>query len=117
MAAKKKKTALKTPKTYNTRDAKNRKLTRKDVKAAAERCRNWGRWGPDDEIGTLNFTTAEDVAAASTLVKKGKIISRALYYDQSGPQGAKSNYPPLGRFNPIHLMTRPGTNAYSGILE
>ena len=23
--------------------------------------RNWGRWGPDDELGTLNHITPEDV--------------------------------------------------------
>ncbi|MGQ0751528.1 MAG: cyclase family protein, partial [Betaproteobacteria bacterium] len=32
-------------------------------------------------------------------------------------QGAKSKYPALGRFNPIHLMTRTGTDAYSGVLD
>ena len=105
------------PKVYDTREARNRKLTRKDVQAAAERCRNWGRWGPNDEIGTLNFTTAEDVAAAAQLVKKGKVISLALNYDQHGPQGGKTKYPALGRFNPIHVMTRTGTDAYSGVLD
>jgi len=53
--------APKTPKAIDTREKKNRKLTRNDVRKAAERCKNWGRWGKDDEIGTLNFTTAEDI--------------------------------------------------------
>src|SRR5688572_24182011 len=79
----------KPPKGYDTREARNRKLTRKDVRKAAERCKNWGRWGPDDEIGTLNFTTAEDIAAAAQLVRKGKTISLSLNYDQQGPQGGK----------------------------
>jgi hypothetical protein len=105
------------PKTYDTREARNRKLTRKNVPAAAKRCKNWGRWGADDEIGTLNFTTPEDVAAAAKLVRKGKVMSLALNYDQQGPQGGKTKYPSLGRFNPIHLMTRTGTDAYSGILD
>jgi hypothetical protein len=30
--------------------------------------RNWGRWGPDDEIGTLNYITPEAVARAGRLV-------------------------------------------------
>jgi kynurenine formamidase len=107
----------KAPKGFDTRQAKNRKLTRKDVKKAAKRCSNWGRWGKNDEIGTLNFTTPEDIVAAAKLVRKGKIISLALNYDQHGPQGAKSTYPALGRFNPIHLMTRTGTDAYSGVLD
>ena len=74
-------------KIIDTRDKKNRKLTRKDVKKAANRCKNWGRWGKDDEIGTLNFTTPEDIVAAARLVRKGKVISLALNYDQTGPQG------------------------------
>ena len=101
----------------DTRDRKHRKLTRKDVHKAAQRCRNWGRWGKDDEIGTLNFTTPDDIVAAAQLVRKGKVISLALNYDQHGPQGGKTNYPALGRFNPIHMMTRTGTDAYSGVLD
>jgi kynurenine formamidase len=111
------KAASKAPKVYDTRDARSRKLTRKDVQKAADRCKNWGRWGPDDEIGTLNFTSPENIVAAAQLVKKGKVMSLALNYDQHGPQGAKSKYPALGRFNPIHLMTRTGTDAYSGVLD
>jgi kynurenine formamidase len=101
----------------DTRDKKNRGLTRKDVHKAAKKYRNWGRWGKDDEIGTLNFTTAADIVAAARLVRKGKVISLALNYDERGPQGGKTKYPALGRFNPIHVMTRTGTDAYSGVLD
>jgi kynurenine formamidase len=94
-----------------------RKLTIDDVRAAAERLKNWGRFGPNDEIGTLNYTTPDDIVAAARLVQKGKVISLALPYDSKGPQGAKTNYPSLGRFNPIHLMLRSGTDAYSGVLD
>ena len=44
-------------------------------------------------------------------------MSLALAYDTKGPQGGKTNYPALGRFNPIHVMTRTGTDAYSGVLD
>jgi len=101
----------------DTRDKKNRRLTRKDVHKAAKRYRNWGRWGKGDEIGTLNFTTSADIVAAARLVRKGKVISLALNYDERGPQGGKTKYPALGRFNPIHVMTRTGTDAYSGVLD
>src|SRR6266496_523917 len=93
------------------------KLTREDLAKAAEKYRNWGRWGPDDEIGTLNHVSAEDIVAAARLVRKGKVISLALNFDQHGPQGAKSKYPALGRINPLHVMLRTGTDAYSGVLD
>ena len=94
-----------------------RKLTRDDLRRAAEKYKNWGRWGPQDEIGTLNHTTAQDIVAAARLVRKGKVISLALNFDNHGPQGAKSKYPALGRINPLHTMLRTGTDAYSGVLD
>jgi kynurenine formamidase len=94
-----------------------RKLTRDDLRKAAEKYKNWGRWGPQDEIGTLNHTRPEDIVAAARLVRKGKVISLALNFDQHGPQGAKSKYPALGRINPLHTMLRTGTDAYSGVLD
>ena len=92
------------------------KISREDLRSAAETYKNWGKWGPEDEIGTLNYTTAEDIVAACQLVKKGKVISLALNFDHTGPQGAKSKYPSLGRTNPIHTMLRTGTDAWSGVL-
>src|SRR4029079_8394194 len=97
--------------------AMTRKLNRYDLRAAAEKYKNWGKWGPEDEIGTLNFTHPEDIVAAARLVRKGKVISLALNFDQTGPQGAKSKYPSMGRTNPIHTMLRTGTDAYSGVLD
>ncbi len=94
-----------------------KKVTRQDMREAAEKYKNWGKWGPDDEIGTLNYTSAEDIVAATRLVKKGKVISLALNFDHTGPQGAKSKYPSMGRTNPIHTMLRTGTDAYSGVLD
>src|SRR5438874_4846851 len=94
-----------------------RKLTRQDLRDAAEKYKNWGKWGPNDEIGTLNHTRPEDIVAAARLVKKGKVISLALNFDNNGPQGAKSKYPSMGRINPVHTMLRTGTDAYSGVLD
>jgi kynurenine formamidase len=88
-----------------------------DIHAAAERLKNWGRWGADDQIGTLNYTRPEDIVAAARLVQKGKVFSLALPFDNRGPQGGKTNYPSTGRFNPVHVMLRTGTDAYSGVLD
>ena len=94
-----------------------KKYTRQDLREAAEKYKNWGNWGPNDEIGTLNYTTPEDIVAAARLVRKGKVISLALNFDHTGPQGAKSKYPAMGRINPVHTMLRTGTDAYSGVLD
>ena len=34
---------------------------------------NWGKWGPDDEIGVLNDVTPADVVKAVSLIKTGKV--------------------------------------------
>ena len=91
-----------------------KKYTRQDLRDAAEKYKNWGKWGPNDEIGTLNYTSAEDIVAATRLVKKGKVISLALNFDYNGPQGAKSKYPAMGRINPVHTMLDTGTDAAAG---
>ena len=57
-----------------------RKITRQDMRDAAEKYKNWGKWGPNDEVGTLNYTTPEDIVAATRLVKKGKVISLAACF-------------------------------------
>ncbi|GAA2089190.1 cyclase family protein [Pseudolysinimonas kribbensis] len=72
---------------------------------------NWGRWGDDDELGTLNHVTPEIRARAASLVKSGRPFSLALPFDENGPQRGTFN-----RFNPIHLMTRDGADAIAGTL-
>ena len=39
---------------------------------------NWGRWGKDDELGTLNLITEANRKAASQLVRDGVSVSLAL---------------------------------------
>ena len=38
---------------------------------------NWGRWGPDDELGALNLITPAKRRAAATLVQEGLAVSLA----------------------------------------
>lgn len=38
---------------------------------------NWGRWGPDDELGTLNLITSQTRIAAAKLVTSGVSVSMA----------------------------------------
>jgi len=71
--------------------------------------RNWGRWGPEDELGTVNFITPEVVKRAAGLVRRGKVISCALPFDMNGPQNGA-----FGRVNPLHSMVATGTDHVAG---
>lgn len=77
-----------------------------DFRRAADEVRNWGRWGDDDEVGTLNFITPAKVAEAAGLVKQGKVISVGGDFSSGGPQGAFKF-----RQNPVHVMTVDGGDA------
>jgi|SRR5579875_1611131 kynurenine formamidase len=43
-----------------------------------EKVKNWGRWGPQDELGTLNYITPDTVRAAAALVRSGRQVTMAL---------------------------------------
>ncbi|MGH9193811.1 MAG: cyclase family protein [Acidimicrobiales bacterium] len=66
----------------------------------ARKVNNWGRWGADDELGTLNLITREVVRGASGLVRQGKVFSLAL---PLGPDGPQTGAIP-GRLNPLRTM-------------
>jgi kynurenine formamidase len=74
-----------------------------DFRRAARDVSNWGRWGADDELGTLNFITADKVAQAASLVRHGKVFPLGVDFGASGPQGAFEF-----RHNPVHIMTVDG---------
>jgi kynurenine formamidase len=55
-----------------------------------EACKNWGRWGPDDERGALNYIIPEHVRAASALVRSGRTVSCGWPLDtKAGPDNPK----------------------------
>jgi kynurenine formamidase len=65
--------------------------------------RNWGRWGAQDEIGTLNYITPDRIAAAARLVTAGTVFALGIPLQRQGPQSGTR-----ARFNPIHTMFRDG---------
>ena len=36
---------------------------------------NWGKWGADDEVGSLNYLGTEQVLAAAKLIRSGKVFT------------------------------------------
>ena len=77
-----------------------------DFRRVAREVSNWGRWGDADELGTLNFITADKVAQGASLVRHGKVFPLGVDFGASGPQGAFEF-----RHNPVHVMTVDGGDA------
>ena len=51
--------------------------TVEEYRAYRERFSNWGRWGQEDQLGTLNFITDETRRSAAALVREGRSVSLA----------------------------------------
>ena len=88
----------------------NIKVGKQAIAEATEKLKNWGRWGKDDHIGTLNHVTPEDIVKAARLIRTGKVFALGIPLDSNGPQTGLFG----GRFNPIHQMLATGTDAIAG---
>ena len=53
------------------------KVTKSDIEAMMKSLSNWGRWGADDELGTLNLITPAKRKQAAALVRDGVTVSLA----------------------------------------
>lgn len=82
------------------------------VREAGAKFRNWGKWGPDDEVGTLNYVTPETIRTSARMVRRGVTFSLAIRLDSTGPQ---INQP--RRFNPIHRMILTGPDFTTGAFK
>ena len=60
------------------KSTKSRKkgLTKADVLRKCKQLSNWGKWGPKDELGVLNYITQEDIVNAASLIKRGKVFTK-----------------------------------------
>ena len=70
-------------------DAYPRNLTREDVDRWMTEFSNWGKWGNDDQAGTINLITPAKRKAAAALVREGISVSMSLDADlpKEGPTG------------------------------
>jgi len=71
-----------------------------EFRALAERVCNWGRWGADDEIGTLNLVTDAVRLAARDCIRSGRACSLAMPLSEASPQTGLMH----GRINPLRTM-------------
>jgi kynurenine formamidase len=67
------------------------------VRAIAADVSNWGRWGDDDERGTVNLIDAAAVRRGAEAVVDGTALPLSLPMDAGGPRlvGQPSRLPPL----------------------
>jgi len=73
-----------------------------ELEEIAARINNWGRWGDDDQLGTLNLVTPPVRRAAAACVRTGHAFPLALPLSGDGVQ---TGLVP-GRFNPIRTMVQ-----------
>ena len=62
---------------------------------------NWGRWGDDDLLGTLNLITPEKRMQAASLVREGVSVSCSRQIPYPGPMA-------MGAANPLINMVQTG---------
>lgn len=71
----------------------------KHFEELADRVRNWGRWGPEDQKGTLNHIDDQALLRASGSVQSGKLFHLGLDFGADGPQSGSP------RANPQKYVT------------
>jgi kynurenine formamidase len=71
-----------------------------NIKELAAKVSNWGRWGDDDQRGTLNFITPDAVQRGAAAVRRGVTFSLSIPMNADGPQTGAIP----GRINPEHTM-------------
>ena len=83
-----------------------------ELQELAAEVSNWGRWGDDDELGTLNLIDDAAVARGLAAARTGARIPLAIRLDANGPQ--LGTIP--GRINPLHAMVAINT-PYTGDVD
>ncbi len=93
----------------NNPDMLDRNDPEGEISRRGKAYRNWGRWGEDDVLGTLNFIDAAKRKQAAALVQDGDVTSLSQPFDMNGPQKGWRR-----RTNPVHTMLDTGTDAERG---
>ena len=73
-----------------------------ELRELSARVSNWGRWGADDQRGTLNLIDAAAVQRGAACVRRGATFSLSIPMHVTGPQTDGPGAP--GRLNPTLRM-------------
>lgn len=88
-------------------------VTQADIERWKRELTNWRRWGPDDEIGTLNLITPEKRGQAAALVRDG--ISVSLARDAETEEAVDNPRP--YRVTPLGITADEIRIAYHGFIH
>jgi kynurenine formamidase len=66
---------------------------------------NWGKWGPNDERGTLNYISPDHVQKAASLVRSGRTVSLAIPINKVA--GPDNPHPPIHHITHNHDIDIP----------
>ena len=86
--------------------AANSDLTEDQVRGFFTSLSNWGKWGPTDQLGALNYITPEKRRRAGAEVRDGHSVSLSL---PLATRPAPDNPTPV-----THLMIQTGARGESG---
>jgi kynurenine formamidase len=89
-----------------------RDLTDDELVEMFNRCSNTGRWGANDELGTLNYITPQKRIASAKLVRTGEVVS--VGRDLSTKQ-TKTNPRPVDHIMMATPPNSPGRGDYFSI--
>ncbi len=89
----------KAPQPAASSDARHPAITKQQVDTWMKELSNWGRWGKDDQLGTMNLITEAKRKQALALAKTGTVVSLA----HKPPLVPKSQAQSAGAFLEIHL--------------
>ena len=79
------------------------RLDEDELDRIAQAVSNWGRWGPGDELGTLNYMIPERVAAAAALIRSGEHVSLARDLPMGGDGRIPNTAQVISRWIAPHL--------------
>src|SRR2546421_1465265 len=86
----------------------NSDLTEAQVREFFTTLSNWGKWGPNDQLGALNYITPAKRAQAAALVREGVSVSMSL---PLATQPSPDNPTPV-----THLMIQTGAPGETGMV-
>lgn len=92
--------------------------TKADVDAWMDSLSNWGRWGPDDQLGTVNLITPETRLEAARLVTEGVSVSLARNVEKveavDNPRPFRHSMLNVGLNNPGQFVSDDYQVSYHG---